>query len=496
MDEPVQADLPQPARTAEDFQRWKEQMKAGKTATTITTDQLVQSPSSPEPASSKSHKATKQFVDVEADDSMDKFFAKFNEAKIATEPTAATKPQTKTRFASLFSPPPEQPSAPVAPPPGFDIPPFQSPPSHTPIESPGGNADQAGFARILEMLQGRSQTSTSSQSQESRSRVPLYARDSQPAPEEQPSLPSFLDTLSRSQSDAHPPPPQQRAQDSRSPLEQQHGRQPSNKDAMLLTLLRQANQAPKPTPVSSPLDHHAGRGMFSEDDVNRIAMSRNQMAPQTSFDRMPVRPENGRPLHDNLQHQPMRYTEEPNIHEQLRRRPTGEMPRDHFDPALLNLIRGQPMPEQQKSNVPTQQGPPPGLGRPPGLDMSRPPPGWPQQAPQVQPRAPGGPPGMPNIPRNVPSQYPNPHIPQPQRPQQPPPLQQRKYTGESGMPNFPPMGPPPGFMNGPAPPGFPGTGYGRYQNPPEQPGAGRGFMELYGDMGRGAVRGGAPGAYR
>ena len=523
MDEPVEEQAA-PARTQEDFQRWKERMRAGKSATT-NNDEANMTPSSPEPTNGKSQKAARGFRDAEADDSMDKFFARLNDVKVTTETTSATKAPTKTRFASLFSPQAEQaPQLPqVSRSPAQHVPRPEKAqdvvvpekPAATPVGIPSADADQAGFARILEMLQGRSQNATASQAQEPKPRVPLYARDSQSTAEAEkappPLPPGVMGLLSQprsQQTEGQPPHNHDHVQESRSPNEQGHGRQQTNKDELLLNLLRQANQAPKPTPVSPLHDQYGGRSLFSHEDIlNRNAMARNQMIlpHQVSDPPYVQRRENGRGMIDELPPNLMRYPEDQGTYEHLTRRHTNEAYRSAYDDqAMLSLLRGTGTNVQQRAVHPTQQqqqGPPPGLGRPPGLDqMSRAPPGWPIQPPQPQ-RQTAPPPGMPNLPRNLPAQYggsnPPPHQQPKQRPQQPPAAlpQQRKYTGESATHNFPPMGPPPGFMNNGPPPGFPGAGYGRYNGPPQEPpqGMGRAFMDMYGDGGRAGVRGGAGG---
>ena len=514
MDEPMEEQAT-PARTQEDFQRWKERMKAGKNASANNEEAFI-TPSSPEPTAGRSQKAAAAFLDAEGDDSMDKFFARFNEAKISTEPTATVKAPTKTRFASLFSPlaeqPPQLPQVSQSPAPVPEMAMRETKPA-TPLETPNPEADQAGFARILQMLGGRTQNAAAPSPQDSRSRVPLYARDGQHKAEaERPAAPPGLMGLLG----PRPPPGEtqspgqhmvDRLQESRSPNDQGHGRQQSNKDELLLNLLRQANQAPKPTPGPHLQDQYGGRGMFmTEDALNRSAMARNQMIspPQLGDPSFMYRRENG--PYDEPPQQSMRYQEDLTSQEHLTRRSTNEGRGPSYDDqAVLNYLRAQGI-QQQRSNQPNQQqpqGPPPGLARPPGLDqMARGPPGWPNQQPQPQPQQQrqAAPPGMPNLPRNIPAQFAGPNM-QPNQPpnqrlqqsQPPPPPQQRKYTGESGLPNFPQM-PPPGFMSNGPPPGFPGAGYGRYQGPPDPPqGLGRAFMDMYGDGSRAGVRGGTGG---
>ncbi|KEF53388.1 uncharacterized protein A1O9_10363 [Exophiala aquamarina CBS 119918] len=519
------------AHTQEDFQRWKEKMKAGGTPqeqpeTTITDS----------PGGIVEEKATQKLPSLEPDDSMDKFFARYEQKTVSQKP-GPSKAGTKTRFASLFSPAAEQGkpfenTAPVA----------TERPSSAQMPGNSMDADQAGFARILEMLQTRSnnptpQTQTQTQEQP-KPRTPLYARDSQakmegePRPHSSSNLLSFLGN----QNAGYPPegmtgpaaPPLERYPDTKSPVEQpSHTRQQSsiNKDEVLLNLLRQANLAPKPQPP--PMHQHAelrsASHMYGVPDPNpRQALPRSQGIPlgQAPDPGMNQRRDTGRSMFDELP-VPM-YHNEQGPREHLPRRPTNGSQLSYNEDPLMALLRSQTQGQQRMMQSGQPQSVPPGLQRPPGLDqMPRPNPSWPPQQPQSQPqpqqqppRQPPLPPGLANMPRGMPGApygqpqpLPNqPNIPPQQQPQRP--LPQRKYTGESasaaGIPNFPPgMGPPPGFMNAGPPPGFPGApgaNYpARFQGEPPQ-GVRGGFMEMYGDMGGrgvglrgGGANGGMPG---
>lgn len=487
-------------RTQEDFQRWKERMKAGGSAPLEKIETSVPSP----PAEEK--QPSKRVVSVEADDSMDKFFAKF-ESKTAEQKSATVKVHGKTRFASLFSPATEQNKqiefpAPMLP---------SERPSSAQAAGPSTEADQAGFARILEMLQTRSNNPTPQSQETTKPRTPLYARSAEARPENEATLShnNLISLLAADNKPApkqpleqgQPLPPPQRSTDNESPISQPtHTRQQSsiNKDEVLLNLLRQANLAPKPQPPPA--------GMFAgiPDQAVRPMASRGTMISPIQAEQDPRRM--GPRMFDES---PLSmYPNDQAPREQGVRRPTNGTQPTYPEDALIAMLRGQG-PQQRQAQPPqgVPQGYPPGLQRPPGLDQGlRGNPSWPAQQPQPQqqqqqpPRQPPMPPGLANIPRGMPGvpygqpqQIPT-QQPQPQRPQPP----QRKYTAESGMPpNFPPgMYPPPGFMNAGPPPGFPG---GMVNHPAARIGGDpvsqqRAFLEMYdGDVGRRGMglRGGA-----
>ncbi|KIV87801.1 hypothetical protein PV11_03323 [Exophiala sideris] len=487
------------ARTQEDFQRWKEKMKAG----TATPTDRVEQPASTEAIQEAS---AKKIASPEPDDSMDKFFARF-ESKGQEQKPATVKMHGKTRFASLFSPAPEQ-SKQVEAPPRM---PTSERPSSAQLPGSSGDADQAGFARILEMLQTRSHNPTPQSQETAKPRTPLYARGTEPRPEMEgrpssQSLISILTGQNLSQQQEPTPMSQDRFTDPGSSAPQPaHTRQQSsiNKDEVLLNLLRQASLAPKPEP---PNPHQqSGSGMYGiPGDPNARAAGRNHMiSPVQGQGPMPgQRREASRSMFDES---PVSvYPNESGPREHIQRRPTEGTHSGQEDP-LIALLRG------QAAQRPMQPQGPPGLQRPPGLDqVPRPGQHWPTQPPQPQQppqRQTTLPPGLSAAPRGMaggPFGQPQ-QIPTQQNVQPPPPQQraqqQRKYTGESssapGMPNLPPgMYPPPGFMNAGPPPGFPGAMANhpaRYQGEPGPQGANRGFMEMYGEVGgRGVgLRGGA-----
>ncbi|KIX08629.1 uncharacterized protein Z518_03285 [Rhinocladiella mackenziei CBS 650.93] len=497
----TEPDEPFQVHTQEDFQRWKEKMKAGGTTSLDKTESGVTT----SPTDNVQEKPAKKVVPVEPDDSMDKFFARF-EAKGTEQKTGAGKVHGKTRFASLFSPPAEQNKQVEAPPmPTAERPSSAQIPSST-------DADQAGFARILEMLQTRSNNPTPQNQDTAKPRTPLHAggTGSKAEPEARPSSQDFLSLLGAQNAprqsepaQSQPPPNHERYAEPRSPTEQPpHTRQQSsiNKDEVLLNLLRQASLAPKPQPPPPPppppppahqqSEMGAGARMPGLNDPN--SRSRGQMISPVQGQgqvqdpiMMMQRRETGRSMFDES---PISmYQNEPGPREALSRRPTNGTQPGFTDDAMMAMLR-----TQRLMPPPQHQGLPPGLQRPPGLDqLPRPNPTWPSQPP---PRQPSLPPGLSNVPRGVPSssfmqtqQITNQQNMQ-QQPQQQRPQQQRKYTGDSvstpGVPNLPPvMYPPPGFIGAGPPPGFPGHP-ARYQAESAPPqGISRVFMDMYGEIG-------------
>lgn len=477
------------------------------------------------PATNATENVPKKLASPEPDDSMDKFFAKF-ESKAPEQKSSTVKIHGKTRFASLFGPQVEQNKPTEAAPPM----PSTERPSSAQLSGSTVDADQAGFARILEMLQTRGSNPIPQSQEPAKPRTPLYARgnDSKVEPEARPPSQNLISLLTGQSSPQHqesaqyhPRAHQEKYAGATSPIElPTHTRQQSsiNKDEVLLNLLRQANLAPKPQPLPPPQQSERGRpggfGMFVDPEA-RAQPPRNQMiSPGEGPDPMMIqRRETGRLMFDDSPGS--MFQNEPR--EQLTRRPTNGPPPGYADDPTM-MHRGQ-NPQQRPMQPPQPpQGLPPGFQRPPGLDQLPRPPNssWPPQQPQPQqqpPRQPPLPPGLSNLPRGMlgppfgqPQQAPSMQNPYPQQhrsqpPPQPPPLP-RKYTGESsstpGMPNLPPgMYPPPGFINAGPPPGFPGSMANhpsRYQGEPGPPqGINSAFMEMYGEVGgRGVgLRGGS-----
>ncbi|ORY02069.1 hypothetical protein BCR34DRAFT_605720 [Clohesyomyces aquaticus] len=145
------------AKTQEDFQRWKEQMRA-KDAPAEEKEDVKEPPSTisaPQPLIETSIPTTfspapsKQMTPLGLDPSRDGFFGNWGKEKAqelnAPQPTvAAKKAKAKSKFAGMFAKPEE----PANPPP---LPALESP-------APGANGsndeDKQGFQRILQMLGG------------------------------------------------------------------------------------------------------------------------------------------------------------------------------------------------------------------------------------------------------------------------------------------------------------------------------------------------------
>ncbi|EHY53250.1 hypothetical protein ABEF92_001146 [Exophiala dermatitidis] len=515
-------------RTQEDFQRWKERMKAGGGTAQGKVDLAA-------PSEEPQAEPLKKVALPEPDDSMDKFFARFESKTKTMEPKpGVTKPHGKTRFASIFSPPPEESRQVESAPPM----PRAERPSSASASQPGPavNADQAGFARILEMLQTRSSNPTPQSQDTAKPRTPLCSSNTEVKPENssRPSSQSLL-TLLAGQSTTPQPSVPTRTQPSDSPQgvtdprstaePPSHTRQQSsiNKDEVLLNLLRQASLAPKPQPQAphQQVEGRGGAGMYgvAVDSSGRIGTARGQMTANEQMQQaMDQRADSGRAMYNDS---PVAmYQNEPGTRDRVSAgRPVPESQPGLGDDPLMALLAAQNVRQRPARPAQPAQGPPPGLARPPGLHQPglKEPQAWPiQQQPQPPPqqqqqpvRQPSLPPGLANVPRPMPG-APPPYglppqlhiqtgLPQPaqqqQRPQQPqqqiPPQQQhqRKYTGDlsplptkptgvPSMPTLPPgMYPPPGFMNAGPPPGFPGSAampanlnvQGRYPGEPGPP---------------------------
>ena len=521
------------AHTQEDFQKWKEQMKAGGDAA----DEKVVAPAEEERPSLPSFFQTEPMAAAvqakpksamlsapEIDAAMDKFLANFGEKEGAETKAIETKAPRKGRFAALFSPPPEEPvkEMPVAQAP----PETQEPRVSNPLAGMN-DADQAGFQRILQMLGQRSQNGTP-QEQVTKSRNPAASIDPATKTSQQghpPPVDPFAFQVTGTRR-ASPPTGRnsaglESAMRPRSPGREQIPRpiSSSNDADLLLRLMRQSQANSQPPQPSQPDErvHTSTRPApqgVQPGLIEAVAReSRERSMRPNLAERLP-----GFDQHRNEQHAQQAM---------LQRRPTNGQPPSFFDEPYLHELRQnnqpQPMalPEQYR-----QQGRPSGMQRPPGFEQpSQAPPGWPEhvQAParHVQPQGQMAfPPGMPNsqqrgmnpsysssqqLPRQMPMGMPPPQqLPQQQR--------QRKYTGEGGS-SFPPgMSLPPGFMtnesptafmaNGP-PPGFPTMPQGRNIGGVQYDGGrdmSRHLMDLYAsgqrNPGRGPGGGGMLGGYQ
>ncbi|OCK82402.1 hypothetical protein K432DRAFT_391298 [Lepidopterella palustris CBS 459.81] len=158
MDTPVVSEKKQ-AHTQEDFQRWKERMKAGKTSAEEKEPILEQPPSNIEPTTAgavvTNAATSKPATPLALDGGLDKLFGMWGEGSKRTDAnnaevsavSKAAKPKPKSsRFAGLFAPPEETKQS---------LAPAPTPASPEPPAS-GNSEDKEGFQRILQMLGGAS----------------------------------------------------------------------------------------------------------------------------------------------------------------------------------------------------------------------------------------------------------------------------------------------------------------------------------------------------
>ncbi|KAF9894725.1 hypothetical protein FE257_006615 [Aspergillus nanangensis] len=435
--------------TQEDFERWKERMKAGSTQAPAEEKAHIS-----EPAATDTQKSETRPTDGEIFSSsdafsgqaaMERFFGLLGDAKqpppqeiITPSPVESHKKEMtpakamkSSRFAGLFSPPPGSPAK------EFDFHPETkaSPVSH----AASTDADQEGFQKILlQMLSGsKSRNATPHNDNAQLHRPPSLAH----AEQLQSDVSSPIrEQFKRSDSMGMPDTPVRNAGPP-------HGQDPQAREReFLLHLMQQV----RVTPGSN--HGHVAQGQ-----------------PQSAglVPGMPTMPEilSHPPGLASAQKLP-NFIEDPaiaNMHrpdiEHLRRRPTNGPPLGYFE--------GMPMPQggqvpltPSDTRVPHGQGMHSmGMHRPPGFDLPPPPPGWvPPQLPQQA----GGPGSLPPPGIASPSRGGNPNIPpnMMQMHGNMPPLGERqpfpRGAGGGGAPGFPPgMMPPPGFMNAPPPPGFP-----------------------------------------
>ncbi|KAL4802653.1 hypothetical protein BDV18DRAFT_146234, partial [Aspergillus unguis] len=484
-------DEPRRVHTQEDFERWKEKMKAG--SGQAQPEERKQSPieQMPEPVQRSEARPTdgEIFSPTGAalqDTTMERFFGLLGDSKpaqdigspLASEPmpkkeasAVLGKPAKSSRFAGLFSPaigsPAREPDSPI------------STKSPAPA-NPSTDADQEGFQRILQMLGG----------QKSRNATPHND-------------PAGL---------ANRPPSQVHAEQTQSPIS---------------TGSREQRQRPEQIPVQDPsaraADTPLKENVFSQEPQGRDSqhllrlMQQVRVSPGAGPNQGPQnQPQNGGPpglmnMPEGMPHPPgigpsMKgpgFLDDPAIAamqrpgvDQLQRRPTNGPPPGYFDD--VPFPQGAQIPiTPGGSRAPQGQAPPMGLQRPPGFEHM-PPPGWaghhlpPQQAGPPGPMGP--PPGIPTPTRGVnPSYLPN----------VPPMHGNMPLNDRQPFPRGPPPGmmPPPGYMNGPPPGGFPPMPHGGDNmmgpfdgNPGLQapPPSSRHLLDMFGQVG-GDARGGMVG---
>ncbi|KAJ5160216.1 uncharacterized protein N7482_007220 [Penicillium canariense] len=411
-------DEPRRAHTQEDFERWKERMKAGSGTgqQAPAQEEKRDLPAESDIAAQKpeSHRTDGEIFSHSGtpfmpDSSMERFFGMLGDTKpsvpevgtpIAAEPTPrkdplgagmSAKPGKSSRFAGLFSPPPE---SPVKDP----EPQVLSMPMLFGGGSPANahDADQEGFQRILKMLGGgggRSNSGTPNHGE-----PPQRSRPSSMVHPEQPravaNMSSPRDSLTRSEYVAlHG-----------DTLAHAAGKDPqAGEREHLLRLMQQVRVGPPsgvPSQQSPPSARVVPPGLMPEMMPRPPPGLTAQKTPNFLDD----------PAIANMQRPDS---------EQLRRRaPNG--PPAHGGPMTPGGSR-----PPQGPNLPPMP-----LPRPPGLEHM-PPPGWAGQPPQGNGPSPmGPPPGIPAPNRGFPPGM------MPMPPRGPPPG----------------MMPPPGYMGGPPPP--------------------------------------------
>lgn len=480
MDEPVEKENKNLMRTQQDFERWKEGMKAKQAPSADTKEEVlpeeVVTPVKSTPAHSKPQ--TPLVADAPG---FDKLFGSWGETKRIESPVETRTTKTpalgkgkSSRFASMFAPKEE--TRPV---------PEEIEPALT-----GSNEDKEGFARILAMLGNTSRSGVASPAKEQNGRGPPPGPPPGfgPPPSTQDALAAMFDKAPKSTQSPRPqsnfgpdsfmpPPPPQFSRPSSNVASPNPAAMRNDHGAAQLPQHMQSiflEQTPRngPTPDSFNAQNSRKPNSLNKDSeflLNLIQAKNANRGPP------PPRPQNEP---DNFQlfldQPPKMQTAAPkprlprpteSIEEQLF--PGGQHPQliDHGrprappgfieDPSIVvqQAQRSYPNgPPQQRRQSSAQQGPNAGPGAPQDFPpnfqfMTGPPP--PGSGERMPPPPPGfnpntrQPPGFANFPNMF--QQPNAQLP----PQQGPGLQ-------GPPPGFPPgMPPPPGFgAQGPPPPGF------------------------------------------
>jgi hypothetical protein len=511
---------PTQAHTQEEFQRWKESMKAGAGGHEGPIEKQETVPR-PEVKKLEQPPMPTFLAASEVESGMDKFFAFYGDRRTYSEQKPAeVKSHRKPRFAALFSPQPEVDGAKGS---SFaertettqDSSLATSQAAAASIDA--NKADQEHFQRVLQMLAGRSNNNTPHSATAPKPPQDISNVKELEGPREESRSP--LAEVLRKRDQAHTQEDLSREGTSPGihetlgtrpvePQQQLVPREPTpNRDAdLLLRLMQQSriSQDPRPSQASRPgISGSAAELPPFLGSLSRQPPTEKSNNHRTSFFDDPAISQMQRP-----EQAPQR--------EGQQRRPTSGPLTAFFDEPFSNDQRQtnqQPMINAGSGTQPRAPNLPPGMQRPPGFDhMAVPPLAW-QNRPQQQGLHNGmnPPPGMPNPPGRAmnmafvpgPTMPPS-HIMQPS-PQHMPSQRQRKYTGD-GAPGYPlGMGPapPPGFMNA-APPGFPNMPPVRGPGPGQQLPDGNGMLPRHlmdmlasgqrGD-GRDGGGGGIPGHY-
>ena len=397
------------SHTQEDFERWKERMKA---TNGPTQDSPAEPPTSAHERSTSTLSSNGVKGKVETplvvDPSFDGFFGLWNEPKdkvvtngvdtLLTKNTSKANTPKPSKFTGFFNPKPPTVQADPEPP----VPPL--PPVETAKDS--SNEDREGFQRILQLLD-RQQPSTTRNGSPPREQVPRNLPASPPAqsPQARDSA-SGLESLLASQANRDAPPP--------------------NRDSEFLLKLMQQTQQSRPSNGHASFGDQRQRGAAGPGTLNlaNLLISPRDPARQTPNTTLPPGLYNEGPR-DDLQR---RDKLNPNSDRK------GPPPGFYEVPNHGNTQRHPSVGANQQPNLPV------GLQRPPGLEQL---PSYSQfPIPRQNNIAP--PPGFQQVPPRNPNPFPPGLMANPQYGMRP---------GVSG-----PIGiPAPGFMNmnAPPPPGFP-----------------------------------------
>ncbi|KAI9928384.1 hypothetical protein ASPWEDRAFT_107701 [Aspergillus wentii DTO 134E9] len=516
-------DEPRRVHTQEDFERWKERMKAGSNPPPAEEKKEVPI----EPPTAASQKAETRPTDGEifsssgapfqGDTAMERFFGLLSDSKppppqevsTPTSVESTTKKEAlpgksmkSSRFAGLFSPPPESPARDSDSPVGF-----KSPPANNPSSS---DADQEGFQRILQMLGGsksRNATPHNDGVQPQHHPAMVHAEQARSAlssPSREPlGRPEYM-VMQDSPARGMGPALQENI------LAQESFKDPQAREREhLLRLMQQV----KINPVANVAHVNHGQPQSAGPAPPGLLNMPDVMPP-------PPPGLTAQKTPNFLDDPAIANMQRPDV-DQLRRRPAANgPPMGYFDD--VPFPQGNQVPiTPGGSRAPQSQGHPAmGIQRPPGFEHL-PPPGWaghqlpPQQGGGPSPLAP--PPGIPTPNRGI-----NPNFMANAMPMHGnmPPLNERGFpraAGGNGAAGFgPPPGmmPPPGYMNGPPPSGFPpmppnaealmGLGhaaqgpFGGAPGPQGPPPSSRHLLDMFGQASGGDVRGGmiGPGQFR
>ncbi|KAJ5635960.1 uncharacterized protein N7484_009273 [Penicillium longicatenatum] len=483
-------DEPRRAHTQEEFERWKVAMKAGSGAAQKPTaheekkEAPVEShtPQQPETRRTDGEIFSQSGAQLIGDNSMERFFGMLSDSKPASQeisPPAPVEPAPKheipsgkpgksSRFAGLFSPPPDSPSRGPEP---QAVPQPQS--GGTPV-SAHSDADQEGFQRILQMLGGgggRSNNGTPNQVDSSH-----QSRSLSMMPGEQPRGAMNMSSPALSRHEFTSPPQE-------SPMAQFAGKDHQSRDREnLLRLMQQVRIGP---PSAGHLPQSPNAEMMPRPPPGLSA----QKTPTFLDD----------PAIANMQRPDS---------DQMRRRVANGPPMGYFDDGHYPQSTQNQGPMTPGGSRHPQGPQPPIIQRPPGLEHM-PPSGWTGQPPPQQGNGPmGPPPGIPTPNRGMNPNFPPGMMPMPGNQ---PPINERQGFPR-GLP--PGMMPPPGYMGGPPPPGFlpmppnpevmmglgPGQGPFGPGNPGPQgpPPSSRHLLEMFGQPNGGDIRSGmvGPGPFR